>query len=39
MTVSITEAKKAAICGSDIAKGVFGPVGSLPQKEPMKAVI
>ena len=33
------EAKKAAIRAEDIAKGVFVPVSSLPQKEPMKAVI
>ena len=33
------DAKKAAIRAEDIAKGVFIPVSSLPQKEPMKAVI
>ena len=33
------DAKKAAIRAEDIAKGVFVPVSSLPQKEPMKAVI
>ncbi len=33
------EAKKAAIRAEDIAKGVFVPVSSLPQREPMKAVI
>ena len=32
------EAKKAAIRAEDIAKGVFVPVSSLPQKEPMKGV-
>ncbi|RHR88042.1 DUF4368 domain-containing protein [Butyricicoccus sp. AF15-40] len=32
------EAKKAAICAEDIAKGVFVPVSSLPQREPMKGV-
>ena len=31
------EAKKAAIRAEDIAKGVFVPVSSLPQREPMKA--
>ena len=30
------EAKKAAIRAEDIAKGVFVPVSSLPQREPMK---
>ena len=30
------EAKKAAICAEDIAKGVFIPVSNLPQREPMK---
>ena len=30
------EAKKAAIRAEDIAKGVFVPVGSLPQREPQK---
>ena len=30
------EAKKAAIRAEDIAKGVFVPVSSLPQKEPQK---
>ncbi len=29
-------AKKAAIRAEDIAKGVFFPVSSLPQREPMK---
>ena len=33
------EAKKAAIRESDITKGAFVPVSSLPQREPMKAVI
>lgn len=32
------EAKKAAIRAEDIAKGVFVPVSSLPQREPMKGV-
>ena len=32
------EAKKAAIRAEDIAKGVFVPVRSLPQREPMKGV-
>ena len=32
------EAKKAAIRAEDIAKGVFIPVSSLPQREPMKGV-
>ena len=32
------EAKKAAIRTEDIAKGVFVPVSSLPQREPMKGV-
>ena len=32
------EAKKAAIRVEDIAKGVFVPVSSLPQREPMKGV-
>ncbi len=32
------EAKKAAIRAGDIAKGVFVPVSSLPQREPMKGV-
>ena len=31
-------AKKAAIRAEDIAKGVFVPVSSLPQREPMKGV-
>ena len=30
------EAKKAAIRAEDIAKGVFVPVSSLPQREPQK---
>ena len=30
--------KKAAIRAEDIAKGVFVPVSSLPQREPMKGV-
>ncbi len=33
------EAKKAAIRAEDIARGVFVPVSSLPQREPMKAAI
>ena len=32
------EAKKAAIRAEDIANGVFVPVSSLPQREPMKGV-
>ena len=32
------EAKKATIRAEDIAKGVFVPVSSLPQREPMKGV-
>jgi DNA invertase Pin-like site-specific DNA recombinase len=32
------EAKKAAIRAEDIAKGVFVPASSLPQREPMKGV-
>ena len=32
------EAKKAAIRAENIAKGVFVPVSSLPQREPMKGV-
>lgn len=32
------EAKKAAIRAEDIAKGVFIPVSSLPQREPMKGI-
>ena len=32
------EAKKAAIRAEDIAKGVFVPVSSVPQREPMKGV-
>ena len=32
------EAKKAAIRAEDIAKEVFVPVSSLPQREPMKGV-
>ena len=32
------EAEKAAIRAEDIAKGVFVPVSSLPQREPMKGV-
>ena len=32
------EVKKAAIRAEDIAKGVFVPVSSLPQREPMKGV-
>lgn len=32
------EDKKAAIRAEDIAKGVFVPVSSLPQREPMKGV-
>ena len=32
------EAKKAALRAEDIAKGVFVPVSSLPQREPMKGV-
>ena len=32
------EAKKAAIRAEDIARGVFVPVSSLPQREPMKGV-
>ena len=32
------EAKKAVIRAEDIAKGVFVPVSSLPQREPMKGV-
>ncbi|WP_274271298.1 DUF4368 domain-containing protein [Roseburia hominis] len=32
------EAKKAAIRAEDIAKGVFVPVSSLPQREPQKGV-
>ena len=32
------EARKAAIRAEDIAKGVFVPVSSLPQREPMKGV-
>ena len=32
------EAKKAAIRAEDIAKGVFVPVSSLPQREPMIGV-
>lgn len=32
------EAKKAAIRAEDIAKGVFVPVSSLPQREPVKGV-
>ena len=32
------EAKKAAFRAEDIAKGVFVPVSSLPQREPMKGV-
>ena len=32
------EAKKAAIRAEDIAKGVFVPVSSLPQREPTKGV-
>ena len=32
------EAKKAAVRAEDIAKGVFVPVSSLPQREPMKGV-
>ena len=32
------EAKKAAIRAEDIAKGVFVPVSSLPQREPLKGV-
>ena len=32
------DAKKAAIRAEDIAKGVFVPVSSLPQREPMKGV-
>ena len=32
------EAKKAAIRAEDVAKGVFVPVSSLPQREPMKGV-
>ena len=34
----IVAAKKAAIRAEDIAKGVFVPVSSLPQREPMKGV-
>ena len=32
------EAEKAGIRAEDIAKGVFVPVSSLPQREPMKGV-
>ena len=32
------EARKAAIRTEDIAKGVFVPASSLPQREPMKGV-
>ena len=32
------EAKKAAIRAENIAKGVFVPVSSLPQREPIKGV-
>ena len=35
---TVIEAKKAAIRAEDIAKGVFVPVSSLPQREPMKGV-
>lgn len=35
---NLDELKKAAIRAEDIAKGVFVPVSSLPQREPMKGV-
>ena len=31
------DAKKAAIRAEDVAKGVYIPVGKLPQQEPQKA--